>query len=248
MTVRMLRVEERDRLRAMVEPHRAADAMACYYALQHPAARVRIWVREPGGGFLVRAQTGQDLFRPLVIMRARQPEGAEELLRVALPPGSAFLLSLSAEMALWPLPILCTESPTVLNLLELNAARFEPIVNIFVVHSQSPDGLPRYEIYHGDRLLAAAGVNWQSPEWAEIFVQTEPDVQNRGYGKSVTAALCRQLLEERRRVLFAVTESNGVSRRMAEGLGFTETGASETLCAATMADGGKSGARLEISA
>jgi hypothetical protein len=248
MSVVLLRIEERGKLRAFLQMQRAADAVAAYYALHHPAARIRAWVREPGGGFLVRAQTGQDLFRPLVILRAPQPAAAEELLRAALPPGTGFLLALTEEAARWPLPILLAEPPTVLRLLELNAARFEPVVNIFVVRTQSPDGLPRYEIRQGDRLLAAAGVNWRSPEWAEIFVRTEPDVQNRGYGKSVTAALCRQLAEERRRVLFAVAETNTVSRHMAESLGFVDTGERETLCSANIAEPGKSGSRLEIAA
>jgi RimJ/RimL family protein N-acetyltransferase len=248
MTVAPLRAEDRGELRSLLDSRRAADAQAAYYALHHPAARVRMWVYANGGrreGFLVRAQTGRDLFRPLVILRAPHAGAAELLLRAALPTGSAFLVLLTEQSADWPLPLRLDEPPIRSRLLELNAARFEPIVNIFVVRSPSPDGLPRFEIRQGERLLAAAGVNWQSPEWAEVFVQTEPEVQNRGYGKSVVAALCRELLEGRRRVLYAVEESNNASRHLAEGLGFADTGEREQMCAASLVEHRLSDSHLE---
>jgi predicted GNAT family acetyltransferase len=114
----------------------------------------------------------------------------------------------------------------------LNPARFEPVVNIFVLRAAAPDGLPRFEIRQGDQLVAAAGVNWQSPDWAEIFVHTDPAGRERGYGKSVCAALCARLLEERRSVLYAVEEDNLPSLRLAQSAGFEDTGERETLCAA----------------
>jgi predicted GNAT family acetyltransferase len=114
-------------------------------------------------------------------------------------------------------------------LYRLNPARLEPVVNILVNRASSPDGLPRYEIRNEERLLAAAGVNWQSSKWAEIFVQTDPAVRERGYGKSVCAALCRDLLERKKDVLFAVEEDNLPSVRMAQGLGFEDTGEREII-------------------
>jgi RimJ/RimL family protein N-acetyltransferase len=244
-----LRAEDRGQLRAMLEGRRPVDARAAYYALHHPAQRVRLWIQSPGSnreqGFLVRAQTGQDLFRPLVILRASSAVVAEQLIQTALPPGSPFLLSAREEASRWPLPIHPAEPPVRLHLLELVSAQFDPVINIFVVRSQSPDGLPRYEIRHGERLLAAAGINWQSPEWAEIFVHTEPVVQNRGYGKSVVSALCRQLMEEHRRVLYAIAENNTASRLLAESIGFADSGECEWVLHGTMAEEGASHSRVE---
>jgi RimJ/RimL family protein N-acetyltransferase len=249
MSAVALRAEDRDQLRALLDGRTAGDARAAYYALHHPASRVRLWmhapVSGPDSGFLVRAQTGQDLFRPLVIVRARHARTADELLRAALPEGSPFLLSLTEEAARWPLPIRLLEPAIKLQLMELAPARFEPVINIFVVRSQTPDGLPRYEIRQGDRLLAAAGVNWQSPDWAEVFVHTDPDVQNRGYGKSVASALCRQLAEEKRRVLYAVEQTNRASRRLAESIGFADTGSCEQVCICTLADASRGDTRFE---
>jgi predicted GNAT family acetyltransferase len=110
----------------------------------------------------------------------------------------------------------------------------EPLLNILVQRTVSPGGLPRYEIRRDDRLLAAAGVNWQSSEWAEIFVQTDPEVRERGYGKSVCAALCRHLLEEKKEILYAVEEKNTASVRLARGLGFEDTGEREILCSGSV--------------
>jgi RimJ/RimL family protein N-acetyltransferase len=127
------------------------------------------------------------------------------------------------------LPLLTVNSPTRLLLYRLDPGRLEPVVNILVRGATSPDGLPRFEIRSGENLLAAAGVNWQSSAWAEIFVQTDPAVRERGFGKSVCAALCRELLARKKEVLFAVEQDNLPSIRLAEGLGFVDTGEREIL-------------------
>jgi len=249
MPVVPLRAEDRAQLRAQLDSHHPADARAAYYALHHPAGRVRLWIHPPGGdhesGFIVRAQTGQDLFRPIVILRATSSRLAEALLRTALAPGSPFLLSLTEETAYWPLPIRIVEPPLRLHIWELAPARFEPVINIFVVRAQSPDGLPRYEIRKDERLLAAAGVNWRSPDWAEIFVHTELDVQNRGYGKSVASALCRQLTEEKHRVIYALEESNHASRLLAESIGFADTNECEHVIIGSLADDAQPNSNFE---
>ncbi|MGD0807998.1 MAG: GNAT family N-acetyltransferase, partial [Anaerolineales bacterium] len=92
----------------------------------------------------------------------------------------------------------------------------------------------RYEIRNEERLLAAAGVNWQSSVWAEIFVQTDPAVRERGYGKSVCAALCRDLLERKKDILFSLEEENLPSLRLAQGLGFEDTGEREIIFTGTV--------------
>jgi hypothetical protein len=234
MSVAPLPPEARAGLRMLLDPRRAGDAMALYYALSHPAAKTKVWVHQsPGGrkdGFLLRAQTGLDLFRPLVTLRAPDAEATGELLRAAFPASQAAIFSFPEPLGLWVLPLLAVESMMQLRVLRLNPARLEPLINILVQRAASPGGLPRYEIRNENRLLAAAGVNWQSSEWAEIFVQTDPDVRERGYGRSVCAALCRHLLEEKKNVLYAVEEKNAASMSLANGTGFEDTGEREVLC------------------
>jgi RimJ/RimL family protein N-acetyltransferase len=233
-----LPAEERAVLASLLDSRSAGDAMASYYALLHPAAKTRIWTHRSAGGrmdgFLVRAQTGQDLFRPLATLRAPDASTAAELLRAAFPSPSPAFFSIPEPLGIWVLPLLSAESIEQILLLRLNPAKLEPLVNIFVEQAASPAGLPRFEIRRDGRLLAAAGVNWQSSGWAEIFVQTDPAVRERGYGKSVCAALCRLLLEERRVVLYAVEENNTASIRLARGLGFEETGEREISCAGSV--------------
>ena len=249
MSVVLLPAEERAGLARLLDSRRAGDAMASYYALLHPAAKTRIWTHESAGGradgFLVRAQTGQDLFRPLVTLRAPDATSAAELLRAAFPSPSPAIFSIPEPLGIWVLPLLAAKSTGVIVLLRLNPVRLEPVVNIFVEQTTSPAGLPRVEIRRDGRLLAAAGVNWQSSGWAEIFVQTDPAARERGYGKSVCAALCRQLVEERREVLYAVEENNSASIRLARGLGFEETGEREISCTGSVwsaaSGGGASG-------
>jgi ribosomal protein S18 acetylase RimI-like enzyme len=234
MSVAPLPPEERGSLRSLLDSRRAGDAMALYYALLHPAAKTRLWVhRSLSGrmdGFLVRAQTGQDLFRPLITLRAQDASSTAELLQAAFPSPQAAIFSLPEPLGLWVLPLISAETVLQILLLRLNPERLEPLVNIFVQRTTSPGGLPRYEIRRDDRLLAAAGVNWQSSDWAEIFVQTDPEARERGYGKSVCAALCRHLLEEKKGILYAVEEMNAASVRLARSLGFEDTGEREILC------------------
>ena len=241
MSVAPLPPEQRAALRILLSPGRAGDAMAAYYALHHPSAKTRIWVhRLTGGrmdGFLVSARTGQDLFRPFLTIRAPDASSAADLLQAAFPSPRPAIISFPEPLGVWVLPLLSVESSRRILVLRLNPAKLEPVINVLVVGTASPDGLPRFEIRRQDRLIAAAGVNWRSPDWAEIFVHTDPGVRERGYGKSVCAALCRHLLEEKRQVLYAVEESKRTSLRMAEGIGFEDTGEREILCAGSFPSG-----------
>ena len=238
MSIAPLPPDARSNLRVLLDPRRAGDAMASYYAFSHPAAKTRIWVHQSSAGrldgFILRAQTGMDLFRPLATLRAPDSLAAAGLLRAAFPSPQAAMFSFPEPLGLWVLPLLTVESMVPLQVLRLNPARLEPLINILVQRSNSPGGLPRYEIRNENRLLAAAGVNWQSSDWAEIFVQTDPDVRERGYGRSVCAALCRHLLEEKKSVLYAVEEKNAASMRLANGIGFEDAGEREILCSGSV--------------
>jgi RimJ/RimL family protein N-acetyltransferase len=231
---------DRGVLRALLDSYRVADAIAFYYALEHPESKTNLWVhRAPSGlldGFLVRARTGQDLFRPLVTLRARDPSSAAELIHTAFPAPAPAIFSLPEPLGLWVMPLLTLETTTRLLLYRLSPARFEPVINILVRGSLSPDGLPRFEIRREDRLLAAAGVNWRSSDWAEIFVFTDAESRERGFGRSVCAALCQALLQEKRGVIYSVEEDNPASVRLAQSVGFEDTGEREFVCAGSIQD------------
>jgi hypothetical protein len=238
MSVAPLPPEERTSLRKLLSSRQPGDAMAAYYALYHPSAKTRIWVHRAASGrmdgFLVSSQTGQDLFRPFLTIRAPNASSAAELLRTAFPSPQPAIVSIPEPLSVWVLPLLSLESSRRILVFRLNPAKLEPVINILVVRSTSPEGLARFEIRRGDRLLAAAGVNWQSPDWAEIFVRTDPSVRERGHGKSVCAALSRHLLGENRQILYAVEEGEEYSIRLAGSLGFEDTGERELLCAGSV--------------
>jgi RimJ/RimL family protein N-acetyltransferase len=226
--------EERFSLRNLLNLRLPGDAMAAYYALFHPAARTRIWVHRAAGGrvdgFLVRAQTGQDLFRPLVVLRGSGSSALLELLNAALPVGLEAVFTAPEELGPMLLPFLQVSEQQSLSLWRLNPSRFQPVVNIFVRREVSPDGLPRFEIRQGETLVASAGINWRSPDWAEIFVQTISAAQERGFGKSVCAALCEELLGAGRSVLYAVSPENEPSLALARSVGVEDTAQRELVC------------------
>ncbi len=69
-----------------------------------------------------------------------------------------------------------------------------------------------------------AGINWQSPTYGLSYVYTDPAVRGRGWGKSVVAALVGQLSQSGRMPLYVVAENNEYSIRLAEAVGFDDTG------------------------
>ena len=90
-----------DQLRPVIRPllddRSTADALAAYYALYHPADRTELFVYPADSsaglprGFLVRARTGMDLFRPLVTGRLHDNETAQALFERGLVPGGRFI-------------------------------------------------------------------------------------------------------------------------------------------------------------
>ncbi len=102
--------------------------------------------------------------------------------------------------------------------------KYQPEINVMVVTSSGADGLPHCEIRAADRSGAVAGINWQSPRYAEVYVYTDPAVRGRGWGKSVVRALVGLILNSGRLPLYVVAESNEYSIRLAEAVGFEDTG------------------------
>jgi len=228
-TLRYLRENVRD----LLNEFDAADALASYYALHHDPQRTALFVhRNTEGvvdGFLARCQTGIDLFRPLVTMRVRGGGAIPALLEPGLPPGRPHLLALPARLAEQVAAhVMFTEISHHL-ILRLDPARFQPIINVLVMQSRDSTGSPRAIIRRGEQTVAAAGVNWRSPVFAEVYVQVEAAFWSRGYGRSVLSAVVEELLKHQVMPIYAAERTNEASLKLAQDVGFIDTGAREVM-------------------
>src|SRR5690606_5763584 len=122
----------------------------------------------------------------------------------------------------------------------LDPARYEPIVNVLVTRSTGPGGYPQFTIRSSEsgeeEIVASASLNWQSPRFGEIAVNTRPQFRRQGRGRSVVAALSGHLIDSGRVPLYVVAEENTASAGLAESVGFVDTGAREYLIQATLKD------------
>lgn len=240
--------EQRRAMRHLLREQDAADAMAAYYAFHHPDRKTTLvlWpegVAEDAGGradgYVALSRTGIDLFRPLVTMRlptdldAFATQAAADLLRLALAPGQPVILNVPARYRPIIGALFDIQSEEYLRLYALDARRFEPIVNVLVTRSDGANGLPRFTIRSSqsgrEEVMAGASLNWQSPRFGEIAVNTLSQYRRQGWGRSVVSALANYLIESGRIPLYVVSEENGASIHLAESLGFVDTGARDLL-------------------
>jgi ribosomal protein S18 acetylase RimI-like enzyme len=232
MTLRASLERQRAVIRPLLDDRAPADALANYYVFNHSPERTELFVSPeaaetyaaPANGFLVRARTGMDLFRPLVTFRAPNSVAAQLLFRRGLIAGRPVYLTVPESHAGWVNQYLAVSDAELHNILRYDPERYEPEINVLVVNSNAPDGLPRCEIRAGERAGAVAGINWQSPRFAEVYVYTEPAVRGRGWGKAVVRALVGHILKSGRTPLYVVAQSNEYSIRLAEAVGFIDTG------------------------
>jgi RimJ/RimL family protein N-acetyltransferase len=223
--------EQRRSIRHLLSPDDPADALASYYALWHDPRRTQLELhRGPKGqvdGFLSLSQTGADLFRPLVTLRAPDERAVADLMHSALTPERSYLMIAPVTLAPAVRQHLNVERSTLYQVYRLDPARFQPIVNVLVQRVSAADGAPRFQIESQGQVVAMSGTNWRSPSYAEVFVYVHPKGRGRGWGKSVVSACTAALLEDRIRPLYMVEESNEASVHIAEGLGYVDTGARE---------------------
>ncbi|MEX0788854.1 MAG: hypothetical protein WD906_04715 [Anaerolineales bacterium] len=221
-------IADRSRLANLVSQRLPADALAAYYALNHPGARVRlVGLQTSQGdlvGFAVEAQTGHDLFRPLVIPVASQPEGLLALLDAVTIPGRSFFLHLPLDQQPWIGPDLTLDQIRPLYLYRSDPRAFPMEVNVLIVESTTPDGLKRFEIRSRGEVVAAAGLNWRSPYFAEVYVEGTAEASNRGLTRSVFAAATGHVLREHLSCLTFVDDSDAQAQAMAEWVGYRRTG------------------------
>jgi RimJ/RimL family protein N-acetyltransferase len=223
---------------AQLLTQRPADALTSYFALEHDPRRVRLHVRGDSVGrtlaFVAVCQTGIDLFRPLVVMRSDDSAALRDALQAALTPGRPYLLS--APPALKPdIDAICEVNGDSINhiyVLDRNA--FSPVVNILTQSSKTPDNMLRASVAARDGTNAAeAGTSWISSKYGEVYVQVNEAVRGRGLGKSVVSAVCTALFDRNRTPLYITQQENRASQRLAERLGFQDSGAIELSGAIT---------------
>lgn len=230
--------EARRKIRLLIDENSPDDAPTAYYALFHPNERSTLFTREDEKGrvlgFVGRFQTGVDLFRPLVTLKCLTVEGAAELLDKALTPGRPYILFSGLNQLAMVGGSMQIENQRILRIYVVEPARFKTEMNVLVIHKTTPSGLPRCEIHDATgQAVAIAGVNWKSPAFAEIFVETEAAARQKGHGRSVVAALTQRLLADGIRPVYLVEANNTASVQLIEGLGYVDTGSRQVYADVT---------------
>lgn len=233
--------EIRQRLRHLLDERHPGDAIESYYAFHHPDNRTQI-VLEPTAsdhprGFITLAQTGFDLFRPMVTWRLplEDLEQSTAFIYQTMTPGMPIILLTPPTY----LPLVHTwftvEREEMTNLLSLDQSRYEPVINVLVTQAESGNEWPRMVIRSPNGTVAASAmVNWQSRYFAEIAVHTQPNYRGRGWGQSVVSTLCQYVLERGRIPLYAVNPHNAPSLNLAERVGFVDTGQQNVIIEAVL--------------
>jgi hypothetical protein len=231
--------DERQAIRPLLSPTDAADALTSYYALWHDPRRTQLTLHQDAqgrvDGFVAVCQTGADLFRPLVTLRAPDHDVTGILLRASLAEGRPYQVIVPVNLAAAVREHMEICQSGLLHIYRLNPSRFQPVVNVLVQQVSSPDASTsaisgralRFQIESQGKVAAMAGTNWRSPTFAEVFVYVHPSGRGRGWGRSVVSACTAALLEERLRPLYKVETANESSIRIAEGLGYEDTGFQE---------------------
>ena len=221
---------------------RAEDAVADYYAFYHPDDKTNLVVypenAERPTGYLAFSRTGMDLFRPLVTLRL--PIGdltaSADAIYSAMAPGTAVILFVPEKYGPLLHALFDVQTEETLRMFALQPRRFEPIINVLVAQSTGPNGLPRFIVRSQEtgEVVAAAGLNWQSPRYAEISVNTDLSHRRQGLGQSVVAAMAEYVLGNGRIPLYLVAAQNNASSQLAESVGFRDTGTANLLLQAVL--------------
>ena len=232
--------EKRRAIRPLLAPTDPADALTSYYALWHDPRRTQLTLhRDKRGtvdGFIAVCQTGVDLFRPLVTLRAPDEQAAVSLLSTAMAANRPYQILVPITSASAVRSRLRMSRSAVLQIYRLDAASFQPIINVLVQQVTSADGAPRFQIESQGEVVAMAGTNWRSPSFAEIFVYVHPKGRGRGWGRSVVSACTAALLEDGLRPLYMVEEANAASIQIAEGLGYVDSGSRDFVAEAQLSE------------
>jgi RimJ/RimL family protein N-acetyltransferase len=207
------------------------DALAAYYALYHDPGRTRLMlhvdVHDRVDGFIAICQTGFNLFQPIVVVRAHDEGTAAVLLRDNLLAGRPYYVVTAPFLEGAVRRMIRLEQEEFNRIYRFDPRRHRPEINVLVQPARAPDGSPRFVIRSRGEIASEAGVNWRSPHFAELFVRTEPWARGRGWGKAVVASCAMTLIESGVQPLYMVDKANTASRRLAEAVGFVDTGSHE---------------------
>ena len=232
--------EKRRAIRHLLDEQSPEDAMAAYFAFYHPDNMTSIVTyptdAQRATGFVTFSRTGMDLFRPLITLRLPQDDmqAGADLIEQAVAPGSAVFLSSRPQDYPLVQAKFDVQTEETLLIYELDRSRFEAVINVLVTSSKGPNGLPRFVIQQPDgrsnqMMAASAGLNWMSPNFGEVSVNTSPNYRRRGWGKSVVSSMVNYLLGNGRNPLYVVSRQNEASMQLAERVGFTYRGIQQIL-------------------
>ena len=233
--------QSRSAIRHLLNQHDPADGMASYYAFHHDDAKTHLVTMPADGGrtegYIAISRTGYDLFRPFLTMRLPidNMEACRRLVMETFPPQTAVIAQVPT--AYFPLmqALFHIESAQAMALYQLQNGRFESSINLMVTRSLSPNGLPRFSVRNqeGDS-VAAVAMNWQSPHFAELSVNSKPGYRRQGWGKAVLSVMVEHVLENGRLPLYVAAEDNEASIALARKVGFMRNGATVTFFQGTL--------------
>ena len=220
-----------------------ADAAAAYYAFHHPEGKSSVLPypseSERAEGFVTFSRTGLDLFRPLVTMRLpiTDLETSAEVIYHAMQPETAVIIQ--APAAYLPLLQALFDVQTIerFHLYTLKRHLFKPIINVLVTQTTGPNGLPRFVVrsQQDDRVIASAGINWQSPSYVSLSVNTDAAQRRQGLGVSVLSAIMQYVVDNGRSPLYEIAANNNpASEHLAAHLGFRYSGEDKALVQAVL--------------
>jgi N-acetylglutamate synthase-like GNAT family acetyltransferase len=228
----MTRAEQRQAIRHLLDENNPADAMADHFAFYYADNKTVIRPyppnTSPATGYVCYSRTGLDLFRSLVTMRlqVQDVQASAEMIYETMMVGTAVIISAPENYGPLLNALFEVQTEEKLAIFALRQTQFEPIINVLLTQDAGANGLPRFIIrdrQHENVLVASAGLNWQTPRFAEISVNTHPQYRRQGYGRSVVAAMANQVLGSGRTPLYVAAEANAASIQLAEQVGFTDT-------------------------
>jgi RimJ/RimL family protein N-acetyltransferase len=228
----------------LLDEKNPADGMATYFAFHHAEKRTILrpfpYTAIRAEGYVALSRTGMDLFRPFVTLRLpiHDMQTSADVIYEAIDQGPAVILNAPAHYAPLLHALFDVQTEEHLSLFALRPSSFQPVINVLVTQDISANGLPRFAIRdrENDVIGASATLNWQTPHFAEIGVNTHPNYRRRGWGRSVVSAMVNYLLENGRTPLYVVTQNNGASIQLAERVGFTDSGNREIMIQAVLSN------------
>ena len=224
--------EKRRAIRHLLDEQSPRDATAVKYAFYHPDQKTQLFPYPADTtraiGYAAVCRTGMDLFRPFVTLRLpiHDMDASLDVIYQAMQPGTAVILEALARYTPLLKAVFEVQAEEELRGLALDGSRFEPVINVLVSSATGGNGLPRFVVRRSgsDEIVASAGLNWQSPRFADLSVNVDARYQQRGWGKSVLAAMVQYVLENGRTPLYLTAAENHASKRLARSLGFIDSG------------------------